>query len=33
MGRDELRVEQLETSIFQPRDQIDQGDLAGVATA
>jgi hypothetical protein len=31
MPGDELRVEQGEAAIFEPRDEIDQGDLARVA--
>jgi len=31
MSGDELRVEQGEAAIFEPRHQIDQRDLAGVA--
>jgi hypothetical protein len=31
VARHELRVEQREAAIFQARDEIDEGDLAGVA--
>jgi hypothetical protein len=31
MSGDELRVEQSEAAIFQPGDQVDEGDLARVA--
>jgi hypothetical protein len=31
MSGDELRVEQGEAAIFEPRDEIDEGDFARVA--